>query len=188
MRRASAAAGATSAGAFWRRVRTRRAGDRDPFFVFADAPHRRPQSRRPRRAAARLSLSQPVPRRPDRRAGAEPADARRNHRRGRRRLGDRRDRFDHHRSGKAAAARARRKLGIADESRPSLEFSINPERVGPVLRRLVSPTRTRARIYDRDGYLLLDSRALTARANILRLDLPPPATRREIGSTAFGRR
>ena len=42
-----------------------------------------------------------------------------------------------------------------------------------MLRRLVSPTRTRARIYDRDGYLLLDSRALSARGDILRLDLPP---------------
>ena len=37
-----------------------------------------------------------------------------------------------------------------------LEFSLNPERVGPLLRRLVSPTRLRARIYDRDGFLLLD--------------------------------
>jgi two-component system sensor histidine kinase ChvG len=63
--------------------------------------------------------------------------------------------------------------GVADESQPSLEFSINPERIGPVLRRLVSPTRTRARIYDRDGYMLLDSRSLTSRSNILRYDLPP---------------
>jgi two-component system, OmpR family, sensor histidine kinase ChvG len=66
--------------------------------------------------------------------------------------------------------------GLADESRPSFEFSINPERVGPVLRRLVSPTRTRARIYDRDGYLLLDSQSLTSRSNILRYDLPAPQT------------
>ncbi|HEY1735325.1 MAG TPA: sensor histidine kinase [Methylovirgula sp.] len=66
--------------------------------------------------------------------------------------------------------------GVNDESRPSLDFSINPERIGPVLRRLVSPTKTRARIYDRDGDLLLDSRALTDRANILRTDLPPPAS------------
>ncbi|TAL77287.1 MAG: HAMP domain-containing protein [Beijerinckiaceae bacterium] len=65
--------------------------------------------------------------------------------------------------------------GGADESRPSLEFSINPERIGPVLRRLVSPTKTRARIYDSDGYLLLDSRALTDRANILRYNLPAAA-------------
>jgi two-component system sensor histidine kinase ChvG len=62
--------------------------------------------------------------------------------------------------------------GVTDESQPSLEFSINPERVGPVLRRLVSPTRTRARIYDRDGYMLLDSRSLTSRSNILRYELP----------------
>jgi two-component system sensor histidine kinase ChvG len=60
---------------------------------------------------------------------------------------------------------------IAEDSGASLEFSLNPERVGPVLQRLASPTRTRARIYDRDGYLLLDSRSLTSRSNILRNDL-----------------
>ena len=54
----------------------------------------------------------------------------------------------------------------------SLEFSINPESVGPVLRLLVSPTQTRARIYDRDGFLLVDSVALAARGNILRSNLP----------------
>ncbi len=55
------------------------------------------------------------------------------------------------------------------------EFPINPERVAPVLRRLVSPTNTRARIYDRDGVLLLDSRNLYGRGDILRFDLPSPA-------------
>jgi two-component system sensor histidine kinase ChvG len=64
---------------------------------------------------------------------------------------------------------------LGDETAPSLEFSINPERIGPVLHKLASPTRTRARIYDRDGYLLLDSRSLTSRSNIMRYDLPPPA-------------
>jgi two-component system, OmpR family, sensor histidine kinase ChvG len=63
---------------------------------------------------------------------------------------------------------------VLDENRHSLEFSINPERIGPVLRRLVSPTRTRARIYDRDGYLLLDSRSLIDRANILHHDGATP--------------
>ena len=72
--------------------------------------------------------------------------------------------------------------GAGDEGQPSLEFSINPERVGPVLRRLVSPTRTRARIYDRDGYLLLDSRALTNRANVLRYDLPAAGAAEETPS------
>jgi two-component system sensor histidine kinase ChvG len=60
---------------------------------------------------------------------------------------------------------------VAEDSVSSFEFSLNPERVGPVLQRLASPTRTRARIYDRDGYLLLDSRSLTSRSNILRYDL-----------------
>ncbi|MDE2577252.1 MAG: sensor histidine kinase [Hyphomicrobiales bacterium] len=58
-----------------------------------------------------------------------------------------------------------------DESNPSLDFSINPERVGPLLRRLVTPTHTRARIYDGDGALLVDSASLTARSTILRSDL-----------------
>ncbi len=64
--------------------------------------------------------------------------------------------------------------GVDEETKPGLEFSINPDRVGPLLRLLVSPTRTRARIYDGDGYMLLDSRSIAARANILRNDLPPP--------------
>ena len=68
---------------------------------------------------------------------------------------------------------------LSDDTLPSLEFSINPERVGPVLRRLASPTRTQARIYDRDGYLLLDSRSLTSHSNILRYDLPPVSSRRD---------
>ena len=63
-------------------------------------------------------------------------------------------------------------IGISEEI---LEFSINPERVAPLLRRLVTPTRTRARIYDREGTLLLDSRALYSRGDILRFDLPPPS-------------
>jgi two-component system sensor histidine kinase ChvG len=50
----------------------------------------------------------------------------------------------------------------------SIEFSINPERVGPVLHRLVTPTRTRARIYDLDGLLLLDSSTLSLRGSALR--------------------
>jgi two-component system sensor histidine kinase ChvG len=62
---------------------------------------------------------------------------------------------------------------VEEGSQPSMEFSLNPERIGPLLRRLVSPTRTRARIYDRDGYLLLDSRSISGRSNILRFDLGP---------------
>ncbi|MFG1242657.1 stimulus-sensing domain-containing protein [Xanthobacter versatilis] len=61
-----------------------------------------------------------------------------------------------------------------DDGFAPLEFPINPERVAPVLRRLVGPTRTRARIYDREGQLLLDSRSLYSRGEILRYDLPSP--------------
>lgn len=64
---------------------------------------------------------------------------------------------------------------LNDESLSSLEFSINPERVAPLLRRLVTPTQTRARIFDRDGLLLLDSRSFYSRGDILRMDLPPVA-------------
>ncbi|MDR7223570.1 sensor histidine kinase [Aminobacter aminovorans] len=59
-------------------------------------------------------------------------------------------------------------LGPGTDQLDSLDFPINPERVAPLLRRVISPTRTRARIYDRDANLLLDSRH-----QILRYDLPP---------------
>ncbi|WP_298259853.1 sensor histidine kinase, partial [Bradyrhizobium sp.] len=64
--------------------------------------------------------------------------------------------------------------GAPDES-SGLDFPINPERVAPVLRRLISPTKTRARIYDRDGVLVLDSRSLYGRGDVLRFELPPPS-------------
>jgi len=64
--------------------------------------------------------------------------------------------------------------GAPDEY-SGLDFPINPERVAPVLRRLISPTKTRARIYDRDGGLILDSRNLYGRGDVLRFELPPPS-------------
>jgi two-component system sensor histidine kinase ChvG len=51
---------------------------------------------------------------------------------------------------------------------PNLEFPINPERVAPLLRNLITPTRTRARIYDGQGLLILDSENLYARGEVLR--------------------
>ena len=50
-------------------------------------------------------------------------------------------------------------FGVPDEYS---DFPINPERVAPVLRRLIAPTKTRARIFDREGGLILDSRNLFA--------------------------
>jgi two-component system sensor histidine kinase ChvG len=64
--------------------------------------------------------------------------------------------------------------GPSDDTLSGIDFPINPERVAPVLRRLISPTKTRARIYDRDGVLILDSRNLYGRGDVLRFELPPP--------------
>ena len=58
------------------------------------------------------------------------------------------------------------------------QFSINPALVGPFLHRLVTPTRTRARIYDSDGRLLLDSRSFSARGAVEHSDLPDASERR----------
>ena len=60
------------------------------------------------------------------------------------------------------------------------DFPINPERVAPLLRRLISPTRTRARIYDTDGALILDSRGLYMRGFIQSIDLPPLGQQKSI--------
>jgi two-component system sensor histidine kinase ChvG len=60
--------------------------------------------------------------------------------------------------------------GPPDDSASSYEFPINPERVAPVLRRLISPTKTRARIYGGDGGMILDSRSLYGRGDVLRFE------------------
>jgi two-component system sensor histidine kinase ChvG len=62
-------------------------------------------------------------------------------------------------------------ISAPDEYSP-LDFPINPERVAPVLRTLISPTKTRARIYDPNGGIILASRSLE---NVLRFELPPPS-------------
>jgi two-component system, OmpR family, sensor histidine kinase ChvG len=59
-----------------------------------------------------------------------------------------------------------------DEQR-NFDFLINPERAGPILRRLVSSTTTRARIFDREGVMVVDSRYFYGRGEILSFDLPP---------------
>ncbi|MFZ1772339.1 MAG: sensor histidine kinase [Rhizobiaceae bacterium] len=68
---------------------------------------------------------------------------------------------------------AGQEIGPESDQIDSLEFPINPERVAPFLRRLISPTRIRARIFDRDANLLVDSRHLYSGGQILRYDLPP---------------
>ena len=44
-----------------------------------------------------------------------------------------------------------------DDGFASLELSIHPEDVTPILRKLIQPTNTRARIYARDGTLIVDT-------------------------------
>jgi two-component system sensor histidine kinase ChvG len=61
-----------------------------------------------------------------------------------------------------------------DDFMQSLDFPINPERVAPLLRRVVATATLRARIYDRDGNLILDSRSLYLGGDIVRSELPPP--------------
>ena len=75
----------------------------------------------------------------------------------------------------SSTSRPAQSLAPLDDVFDAFEFPINPERVAPILRRLISPTRTRARIYDRDGTLIVDSRHLYSRGQILGFDLPPPA-------------
>jgi len=63
---------------------------------------------------------------------------------------------------------------------PNLEFPINPERVAPLLRNLVTPTRTRARIYDQSGFMILDSASIYSRGEVIRSGKPLA------GSTGLG--
>ncbi len=53
-----------------------------------------------------------------------------------------------------------------------LSSPIDPEVVAPLLRTLIEPNRTRARVYDPDGVLILDSKFLYAGGQVLRYDLP----------------
>lgn len=55
----------------------------------------------------------------------------------------------------------------------SFTYPINPEQVAPLLRQLITPNQTRARIYDSDGAIILDSRNLYAAGQIKQFTLPP---------------
>lgn len=52
--------------------------------------------------------------------------------------------------------------------------SIDVAAATPILRRLITPTQTRARLYDASGILLLDSRSLSTREQIVTYELLPP--------------
>ncbi|MDZ4841942.1 MAG: stimulus-sensing domain-containing protein [Hyphomicrobium aestuarii] len=50
-----------------------------------------------------------------------------------------------------------------DDGFAALEFSLSPERVTPILNRIIRPTDARARIYDRSGNLVVDTATLLQR-------------------------
>jgi two-component system sensor histidine kinase ChvG len=60
----------------------------------------------------------------------------------------------------------------------SAEFSMNPERIRPLLRRLINAGQPIARIYDKDGYILVDSRSPGGPSNILKYDQPDIQSKR----------
>ena len=64
-------------------------------------------------------------------------------------------------------------------TRPDGDNELRPEIAGPMLRRLVTPTRTRARLFGEDGLLIADSRRLLgpSGATVQVIELPPPADR-----------
>ncbi len=84
---------------------------------------------------------------------------------------------------KLLSLQAGESLSPGDDPENELEFSINPEKVAPVLRRLIMPTTLRARIFDRDGSLLLDTRTFFGRGEVKKRSLPPP----EESATVFQR-
>ncbi len=59
-----------------------------------------------------------------------------------------------------------------------LDFPINPETTGPVLRRLLANSTIRGRIIDPDGNLVIDSRFLYGGSDIVQSDLPSPNANR----------
>jgi two-component system sensor histidine kinase ChvG len=73
------------------------------------------------------------------------------------------------------------KSPFRDDGFAALQLSIPPERVTPILRRLV-PTETRARVYSRDGTLITDTAQLLSRGQLTRSE-PEPAGSIKVKST-----
>ena len=92
------------------------------------------------------------------------ADHRRRHRRQR----QGRARAHRHRSRTPFPMAPARPPASPTTASPSLELSIHPEEVTPILRKLIQPTNTRARIYARDGTLIVDTAQTLARWTAMR--------------------
>ena len=59
---------------------------------------------------------------------------------------------------------------LRDDGFPALELSMRPERVAIILRRLIKPEKRRARVYSRDGTLIMDSATMLTRASMTRYE------------------
>ncbi|MBM3519182.1 MAG: HAMP domain-containing protein [Alphaproteobacteria bacterium] len=59
------------------------------------------------------------------------------------------------------------------EQLSGLDFPINPETSGAILKRLLSNSTVRARIIDPEGNMVVDSRFLYGRGDIIQTELPP---------------
>ena len=65
------------------------------------------------------------------------------------------------------------KSPFRDDGFAALQLSIPPERVAPILRRLVPAADTRARVYSGDGTLIIDTAQLLSRSQIARPEPDP---------------
>ena len=120
------------------------------------------QPDRSRHPAGRHPLPRPVPRLADRCQARRPEGAGRDHRRRHRRQRN----ASCESTGRIVLdpdrlpERRGRQQPFPDDGLAALELSIQPERVTPILRTLIQPTNTRARVYGRDGTLDRRYRAL----------------------------
>jgi two-component system sensor histidine kinase ChvG len=74
----------------------------------------------------------------------------------------------------------------AHGTRPDGATVLLADVAGPMLRRLVLPTRTRARLFSPDGALIADSRALVGPAGVVQVqELPPPEDTQTVGDRAL---
>lgn len=62
----------------------------------------------------------------------------------------------------------RARVPYRDDGFSALQLSIRPERVTPILRRLIQHTKNRARIYGRDGTLIVDTATLLTKGQLTR--------------------
>jgi two-component system sensor histidine kinase ChvG len=71
------------------------------------------------------------------------------------------------------------KSPLRDDAFAALQLPIAPERVTPILRRLVPPTDTRARVYAHDGTLIIDTNQLLTRGQLARAASPQASGQQE---------